>query len=359
MGMPNITITFQSLANSAVQRLSRGIVGVIVRDTEDNGACTLTRATQVKTALPGLGAGNQAYIERAFLGYINSPSRVEAYVLPDSAASLSEALAYFATKAIGYLAAPPGASAADAAEVKAWIGDQRDSGATPKAVLPLAPADDTAIVNFTTDEIHCGGEIYTAAEYCSRIAGLIAGTPPSMSCTYAPLPEVTAVAPLSKSAMDAAIDNGELILFSDGAKIKVGRGVNSFKNLASDPNKNGSFKKIKVVEIMDMIESDIKATAQNTYIGRYANSYDNKCLLVAAISDYFRALEREGLLAPGKNSVEIDTEAQEAYLLAHGADLSGMSGQEIKEANTGDEVFLSARVSILDAIEDITLKITA
>ena len=41
-----------------------------------------------------------------------------------------------------------------------------------------------------------------------------------------------------------------------------------------------------------------------------------------------------------------------------GVDTSKLSEQEIKEANTGDKVFLQASIQILDAIEDINLNIT-
>jgi len=361
MGLPNIAITFQALANSAVQRLARGTVGLVLRDEQDNGACTLTRASQAAAELKNLGANNLAYIERAFLGYVSAPNKAVVYVLPKTAADLSEALAYMAAQSIDYLAGPPDATPADIAGIETWIGDQRAVGATPKAVLPKTAADNIAIINFATDGIQVGGSIsntFSAAGYCSRIAGLIAGTPPSISCTYAPLPEVTAVAALSKPAMDAAIDAGQFIIFSDGAKVKAGRGVNSFQNLQNDAAKNDSYKKIKIVEIMDMINGDIRATAQDTYIGRYANSYDNKCLLISAINDYLRSLEAAGLLARGRNTVAIDTAAQEEYLRAQGVDISKMSEQDVKEANTGAKVFLAATVSILDAIEDITLNIT-
>jgi len=357
MGLPNITITFEALSNTAVQRLARGTVGLILRDSEDNGACVLTRASQFHEKLPALGEINLEYIRRAFLGYVAAPSKVVVYVLPDDAPDFAEALTYMASQSISYLAGPPEISAGEISEIVAWVKDMRAAGATPKAVLPHAPVDDFAVINYTNEGISVGHEIYGAAEYCSRIAGLVAGTPPSISCTYAPLPEVSGVAPMTKEDMDAAVDRGEFILIGDGARVKVGRGVNSFFNIVGDKTKNDSFKKIKIVEIMDMINDDIRAALRDTYIGRYANSYDNKCLILSSINDYFLALEREGLLNPGHNSVWIDLEAQEAYLVAHGADIGAMSEQDIKEANTGSEVFLLASVSILDAVENVILRI--
>ena len=110
--------------------------------------------------------------------------------------------------------------------------------------------------------------------------------------------------------------------------------------------------------LVDMIQTDIRTTAQDSYIGKYANSYDNKCLLVTAIKGYLVGLEQSGILQAGSSSVGIDLARQEAYLQSVGTDTSKMSQQEIKEANTADKVFLEASIKILDAIEDISLNIT-
>ena len=358
MGLPNIEITFQALANTAVQRLARGTVGIILKDSKDNGACELSRASQIAEKLPQLGADNRAYIARAFLGYVDAPKKVVAYVLPDSAEDYSEALAYMATQRVDYLAGPPDIDTAGCGEIKDWVLGMREAGATPKAVLPNTAADNCAIVNFTTEGILSGGKAYTAAGYCSRIAGLIAGTPITMSGTSAALPEVEGVDSLSKADMDAAVDAGKFIIYGDGTKVKVARAVNSLTAPSPAKGENGSFKKIKVVEAMDMISDDIRATAQDTYIGRYPNSYENKCLLVVEISNYLKLLERDGVLASGKSSVSIDIAAQEKYLTEQGVDISALSEQDIKEANTGSAVFLAAAVSIIDAIEDITLNVS-
>lgn len=132
--------------------------------------------------------------------------------------------------------------------------------------------------------------------------------------------------------------------------------MNSLKTTSQE--KGEAFKKIKIVETMDMIQNDIRMTAEDGYIGKYANSYDNKCLLIMAVKGYLEELERSGILETGTSVVELDLAAQENYLKSKGIDTSDMSEQQIKEANTDAKVFLRARVSILDAIEDIVLPIT-
>ena len=50
-------------------------------------------------------------------------------------------------------------------------------------------------------------------------------------------------------------------------------------------------------------------------------------------------------------------EAQKAYLKSIGIDISEMREQEIKEANTRDKVFIAIKCRILDAIEEINLRV--
>ena len=159
---------------------------------------------------------------------------------------------------------------------------------------------------------------------------------------------------LTKAEMDAAVEDGKLIVFHDGEKVKIARGVNSL--VTTTGTKGNQFKKIKIVEAMDMINDDIIRTAEDSYLGKYANSYDNKCLLVSAISSYFNSLIKEEILSSG--TVGIDIEANRNYLLSKGYDVSGMSDDDIKKADTDDKVFLNAAIKILDAIEEITLPIS-
>lgn len=109
-----------------------------------------------------------------------------------------------------------------------------------------------------------------------------------ISATYAPLPELTDVDRLTRDELDAAVNAGKLALKWDGRKVKVARAVNSF--VTTSQGMLDSFKKIKIVEIMDLIRTDITATAEDSYIGKYANTYDNKLLLVTAVPGLFHGL---------------------------------------------------------------------
>jgi hypothetical protein len=253
-----------------------------------------------------------------------------------------------------YLVVPTVDTDGTASSVVAYIKDLRGDGNLVKAILPNTNADSEAIINVTTAAFIEDETTYTAAQYCARIAGIIAGTPLTMAATYAPLNELTDCTHISKDAADAAAAAGQFIALWDGEKVKMGRAVNSLVTTTSE--KNTQFQKIKIVDAMDMISTDIRKTCEDKYIGKYPNTYSNKLSLIAAISAYFDGLKLDTVIED--YTIGIDVDANEIYLKGRGVDTSEMSEAQIRQANTGSNVFLVATLSMVDAIEDITLKIT-
>lgn len=353
MGLPNIMINFKTVGISAIQRGERGIVAVIVKDAANNGFLDLESSNDIPATL---STENKEYIQRAFVGGVSAPNKVVVYVLPDDASDYAEAFSYLETVQFDYVVGAPDMLTAQATAMATWVKGLRDNlDKKVKAVLPSTASDHEGIINFDTNNIKVGDVTFTTAQFCSRIAGLIAGTPLTIASTFTPLPEVTDVPRLTKTQLDSAIDAGKFVIFHDGEKVKVARGVNSLVTTTGD--KGVAFTKIKIVDILDLIQSDIKTTANDDYIGKYANSYDNKCLLVTAIKAYFEQLEVDGLLDRGKSDVGIDLVAQTLYLKSTGVDTTNMKEYDIKSANTADKVFLYANIKPLDAIEDITLNV--
>jgi len=353
MGMPKVIVSFKSVGVSAIARGSRGIVALILKDAAASGFISMDSPTDVPA---GLSNASKLQIALAWLGYTKPPMSVVAYILPDDATDYTEALAYLESVKFDYISFPADATSELKTAASTWIKHCRANlDKLVAAVLPNFVGDHEGIINFATDDIVVGAETYSAAEYCARIAGLLAGTPMTISATYAPLPEVSDVPHLTRAAMDAAVDAGKAILMYDGDKVKLVRAVNSLTTVSAE--KGADFQKVKILAILDMIATDIHKTANDVFVGKYANSYDNKCLLVAAIQGYYAQLELDGLLDKGKNSIDIDVEAQRAYLKGIGVKVETMSDLQIKQANTNDKVFLVSSITPLDAIEEITLAI--
>ena len=354
MGFPEINIIFKSVASNTVKRGNKGIVFAILQDqTLAKGVYEMASAAGIPATL---SANNKNQLEMVFKGGVNAPKKVIAYVQDDAVTDIVDALKYAEAVKFDYLIVVD-ATVAEATSAASAVKAMRDNlGKRVKAVLPNTASDSEGIINFATDDIVCGAVTYDANQFCSRIAGLLAGTPLSGSITFAALAEVTDVPRMSKAAAGTAVDAGKLILFHDGEKVKVVRGVNSLVTLGSD--KSEQFQKIKIVDILDTIHTDITRTAEDNYIGRVANSYENKCLLVNAVNAYFAQLENDGLLEHKANECRIDVDAQRTYLKSCGMVVDEMTDADVKSANTRDKVFLAATVKPVDSMESIEFVVT-
>ena len=383
MGAPSIDISFIEKGISAITRGERGIVMLWVKDTLPAPAINPATVVTESDIPEGLSDTTVEQVKLTMIGYTNAPKKVLVYCMgiaedAETAAvdtGYKKAMTAAETIRFDYLTIPTVETDGKGEDIATWVKTMRGTKKKKiKAVLPNVAADNEGIINFTTEksiktETVTGKDgakttvdtIYTAEQYCARIAGLIAGTPMTIACTYAPLPELSDCTRLTDN--DTPIDKGEFIIFYDGEKVKVVRGVNSF--ITTIDGKGDSFKKIKIVEAMDMINDDIVKTAQDSYLGKYANTYSNKCLLITAISSYFAQLKRDDIVS--SYSVGLDAGAIRIYLKGRGLqatlddgtikDVDECSDEEIITADTGASVFLTGNVKILDAIEDIKMPI--
>ncbi|HEX2927938.1 MAG TPA: phage tail sheath subtilisin-like domain-containing protein [Ruminiclostridium sp.] len=311
MGLPNVSIAFKAVASSAFRRGERGIVALVMKDSTNNGYMEIPTTGDIPQSL---SAANREAVSLSLMGGAKPPSKVVIYVQPTASTDYSEAQAYLETLKWDYLSVV-GIEEGEVAGVAAWIKTLRESlNKKVKAVLPGYAADHEGIINFTTETIKVGSVSYSNVQYAPRIAGLLAGTPLSISATFQVLPEVADVSPrLTKAQLDTAIDAGRFEIFNDGEKVKVARAVNSL--VTTSEEKPSGYRKIKIVDILDLIYSDIKRTAEDNYIGKYPNSYDNKILLITSINDYLEGLVTDQLLdSKATNSAYIDIDAQRAYL---------------------------------------------
>ena len=405
LGMPSISITFHEKGIEAIERSKRGIVALLLEvepalyaklftehtvgegDTAETIApLDVPEVVYTTDDIPAeLDAVNKDYITKCLLGYQKTPYRVKLYFQPKkvdmevtegegaeattttitaeqqnaAADKFADTLAVLATDRWDYLAIPT-IRTEQLESVGAWLKTNRENKfKRSKVVLPGYPGDYEGIINFANTKIVTASKEYTPAEYTARIAGLIAGTPMTISATYAPLSEVIDCDKHTLDENDEKVNRGEFFIWWDGEKFKMSRAMNSL--VTTIQGKGEGYQTIKIVDVMDMMYDDIKKTAQDSYIGKYTNDYDNKCLLISAIQGYFQELENGRLLKKRYSQVDIDVEAVKTYQLKHGLytkeELANMSDQEVKELDTKKKVFLTAKVKILDAMEDIELPI--
>ena len=348
IGLPSVIVEFKQKASTAIQRGNTGIVALVLRDSNAQGLHNIKGAYDIPS---NLSEANKKYINLTLLGNVTAPSKVVAYVVGEET-QLSDALNYLETVDFNYLVVPA-IKENERTVVKTFIEKMRnDIKVRVKAVMKL-DADYEGIVNSTNTATMVEGEI-NVDEFCCVMAGLIAGTPLSQSVTYAVPKNVLDIPSKTKAEAETKVKNGELILVKEMGKVRVARGVNSLKTTTAE--KGDLFQKIKLVDTMDLIHNDIRKTCIDTYIGKVANNYDNKCILMTAISSYFEELAKEQLIEKDFK-VDIDIDKQVKYLKSIGVDTSEMDEQQIKEANTKDKVFLIANIKLVDAMEEISLEI--
>lgn len=352
MGLPQIEILFKSKAVSAVKRSALGIVALILRDTTKTNEFTELKSVEDLNAADWT-VDNADFINKTLLG---TPSKV--IVLRIGAEDLiADALAKLSFKKFNYLAMPD-ATAPEATTIASWIKSKRkNEKKTYKAVLANETADDMGIINFTTEEIVVGEKTYTAQQYTARIAGILAGLPFTRSSTYYELPEVESIT--ESQTPDADIDAGQLILINDGEKIKIGRGVNSLTTLTTDQKED--YKKILIVEVMDMIYDDIRSTFNDGYVGKVKNIYDNQLLFIISVIAYFKGLASDAsgniLDKNYENKAEVNVDAQRLAWEGIGTDTSEWDDQKVREMTIGSNVYLKGQVKIVDATEDLKFDI--
>ena len=329
LGLPNFNFIFQSKGVSAIERSARGIVAVILKDdTEGEEQNVYNKVDDVD--FTQWTEDNYNYLK---LIYEGAPSKVIAMRVATNVESYNAVLKKLKDLKWNYLCIP-GIKAADTTMIGAWIKQYRnDEKKTFKVVLPHYAGDHEGIINFTTENITSSvtGKKHTAAEYCARIAGILAGLSLSRSSTFYVLNDVSSAE--VPDDPNERIDAGELILTFDGSQ------------------------KIKIVEGMDLYMDDIRETFEKYYVGKVINDYDNKQMFVAAISSYHKELLGDVLDRSYDNTVSVDVDAQRNYLEGRGTDTSEMDDTAVAEANTGSKVFVTSNVKFVDAMEDLKMTV--
>ncbi len=393
-GMPKVLITFKTKSTTAIARSARGIVAMILK----NETTDIMKSYKISdiTDIPdkGLTDKNVDLIKKCLLG---TPLRILVYTIPDDSVEEATINQSYVLKQISnikwnYICAPT-ASGSEHEDLASWIKTQRNNKyKTFKAVVANTEADDKGVINFCTGNIKVPnpdyvedaietpaaviGEalignstiasddtvqpytIYTAAEYTARIAGILAGLSLDRSATYYQLTEVESVE--TYEDIDSLIDKGQLLLVDEGEGdgVKIARACNSLTTFTTDVGQD--FRFIKIVEAIDMITDDIRDTFKSDYVGKVINDYNHKMLFISAIMVYFSGLKGNVLdnSPTAQNTVDIDEEQQKNYAILKDEDVAEMTVQQIREYNTGTNVYLTGRITPVNAMEDLTIDFT-
>lgn len=367
-GMPQIIINFRTKGTTAIKRSARGIVAMILHNETKDEIHNYTIRDVSDIPDTGLTDENVDLIKKCLLG---TPLRILVYTMPntnvDGATKTQDNVLKMLTNIKWNWLCAPTASVQEQQDLASWIKAQRSNKhKTFKAVLSGQAADNEGIVNFCTNDIKVqtntdslGNPIYTtytALQYTARIAGILAGLALDRSATYFKLTEVESVEVYED--IDTLIDHGELLLIDeqDGDGVKIARACNSLTTFTTD--KGEEFRKIKIIEGIDMVTDDIRDTFKKYYVGKVINDYNHKMLFISAILVYFSEIKGNVLDADAPNTVDINTTWQSNYAKLHGDDPTTMSVMEIRQYNTGDTLALVGDIRFVDAMENLKIDFT-
>ena len=392
-GLPKVQIDFKTKSTTAIARSARGIVVMILKNEETDTMKSYKIADITDIPETGITDKNVDLIKKCLLG---TPLRILVYTIPldtieEATFNQNTVLKEITNIKWNYICAPT-ATNQEQEDLASWIKTQRNNKKkTFKAVLAHQEADDKGIINFCTENIQVANpnytetdseEIayvddaytdvsviadgqskseepefitYTAIEYTARIAGILAGLSLDRSATYYQLTEVESVE--TYEDIDSLIDKGQLLLIDEGEGdgVKIARACNSLTTFTTDVGQD--FRFIKIVECIDMITDDIRDTFKSDYAGKVINDYNHKMLFISAIMVYFSGLKGNVLdnSPTAQNTVDIDEEQQKNYAIEKGENVENMTVQQIREYNTGTNVYLTGRITPVNAMEDLTI----
>lgn len=332
--LPTITVDFRERADTAVARSARGILCIVVKET--------SASTKIYTSASAVDsntytAANLAAIKRAF---VDTAPRKVIVVAKNTAPATAELDALM----FSWICSTESTYQSTVSDyVTAYNENQEHTRRINACIVPVSGGEDTpdivgdhhVIVAPHTVTEQGGGSVAMTA-FLPRIAAALCTCPITESVTYRALPGVV-------SFTSATITGNMLYLVKDDEIVRIARGVYA----------DGS--KIAVTEAKDIIREDVVLTFKNQFLGRKRNSAENQGLFCAAVLGYLRDLAKNGVINPDAEvSVEIDTDAMREAWEAEGVDVTGLTDAQVRAKPYKSTVFVVARCTILDVIEDLT-----
>lgn len=357
--LPNIDIVFKQKAVTAVQRSERGVLCVIVKDTQqETGIKKFVYKRLADVTKTDYTTVNYDALKRAFDVAVN-----KVYVLRCSEASeLSDIVKELDKVKFNYVCTNVKALQQELANQVVQYNKDNQGHKCVCVASELTTADSKYVINLKGS----GGTLkdgtrVKAEDYLIRIASTLCNLPMNRSLTYYVFEDLaswddtylTTEAPIGKW-----ISDGWLTLINDDDEVKCGRAINSLHTFTSTDTEDMSY--IIIVEAMNLIIEDIYTTFKDYYVGKYKNTLSNQRLFITSVNAYFRQLMREEVLDDSyDNHSYIDIESQRlAWLEIGKTEAEDWDDNKVQEMSFRTTVFLAGDAKISNAMEDLSFTIS-
>lgn len=356
--LPNIDIIFTQKAVTAVQRSERGVLCVILKDTQqETGIKKFIYKRGADVVKTDYTQANYTALMRAFDVAVNKVYVLrcaEATEFTDIAKELDKIkFNYVCTN----VKADQNALATDT--VQRNVDNQGHKCVCVVANPIQADSKYTIQLKGTGGTLKTGDTV-KAEDYVIRVASTLCNLPMNRSLTYYVFEDL---ASWDDSYIDTEnpigkwISDGWLTLINDDDEVKCGRAVNSLHTFTSTDTEPMSH--IIIVEAMNLIIEDIYTTFKDYYVGKYKNTLSNQRLFITSVNAYFRQLMREEVLDDSyDNHCYVDIESQRlAWLEVGKTEAEDWTDAKVQEMTFRTNVFLGGDVKISDAMEDLKFTI--
>ena len=370
IGMPELEIVFRHLGATALRRGEKGQAILVVKE-EKEGLPIITLPTYNSfndDLQKTFSEKNVRYIKdtlkmqpkELIVVRMNTADEGLADETEEGINSLNDALTFLGTKAERNCWISVAEITKEESEELALFVSEKNKFDKKryKAVVYQHDADDMHVVNFTTPKVKMkdGEELIEGVELIPLMLGAIAGQSLNSSLIAKKFTDIEYV--IEPEDKDKAVDKGELFLFNDDGAVRIGRAVNSLTTIEEGMTNDMRF--ILIVEVMDLIFTDIHFAWTENYKGKYKNILDNQMLFVSAINSYFAGLENDNILDNAyENNAEINVEKQRlANIPLYGEEeVGGWDNNRVLEMTVGTNVYLGAQIKIPNAMEDLFVDI--
>lgn len=351
--LPSIDFIFKQLSTSLIERSERGTAILIVKDDTDTSwnSVKYSDLTEVDSeiftadnlrAVKGTLAYNpyELIVVRMSAGTTTTTTVTgteegaegNESTNSDNLKSLNSALKIIRNiRKTGWIGIAGATKGEDTALVS-WIKAANNKDYTYKAVVYNVAADDKHVINFATEKVTIGNKEYGGQEYVPWIVSLAAATNITSSMTYKVCKDVEYCDCLFDEDLDKATEKGEMHITQVDDEYVIAVGINSLTTLDNVLNTE-DMQYAETVEIMDMIQDDIRATFKE-YIGNVRNTYANQMLFISACNGYLRELERDenyNVLDPEYGNVcDIDAEKQRSVIMVNKPEVESWTDAQVK-----------------------------
>lgn len=355
---PNIDIAFQQKATSSIEKSERGIAILILKADKTAGCPAYSvykEIAEFEKAKIKYSVDNQKAITDIFTF---PPSKVIVVNSDTVANALIEIEKNIPT---GWITVANG-TAEDFTVLASWIKSKEATKKTYKAITYKATSTDAKhIVNLTNEKVEFvdnRGEV-EGVKYLPSLLGILAYCGGSnKSATYFKCTNLKSVQGFAD--VDAELAKGDLVLFNDTNYVRICQAINTLITYDGETaTEDMSF--IETVEVMDMIQDDIRDVFKETYLGPYKNKLNNQMLFISSInSSYFKELKDNDFLDSEYNNVaSINVDSQrEAWIASGKAEAKDWDDAKVKNNTFKRDVFLAGDIKILGSMTNLKFDIS-